>query len=91
MPAVLNSADDRAGYLVGCLPRRVAPGQFCSAFEQHVEMLGLGRPRGNDQHVDAKSCQLRPYGFVLLYALILSNGFSYFVVPPARFILSWLL
>jgi Zn-dependent protease len=35
--------------------------------------------------------QIRPYGFVLLYALILSNGFSYVVVPPARFILSWLL
>jgi Zn-dependent protease len=35
--------------------------------------------------------KVRPYGFVLLYALILSNGFSYIVVPPARFILSWLL
>jgi Zn-dependent protease len=35
--------------------------------------------------------RLRPYGFVLLYALILSNGFSYIVIPPARFILSWLL
>ena len=35
--------------------------------------------------------KVRPYGFVLLYALILSNGFGYIVVPPARFILSWLL
>jgi hypothetical protein len=35
--------------------------------------------------------RVRPYGFVLLYALILSNGFSFIVVPPARFILSWLL
>ena len=35
--------------------------------------------------------RIRPYGFILLYALILSNGFSYVVVPPARFILSWLL
>ena len=35
--------------------------------------------------------RIRPYGFVLLYALILSNGFSYIVVPPARFLLSWLL
>jgi Zn-dependent protease len=35
--------------------------------------------------------RIRPYGFVLLYALILSNGFSYIVIPPARFILSWLL
>ena len=35
--------------------------------------------------------KIRPYGFVLLYALILSNGFSYIVIPPARFILSWLL
>jgi len=35
--------------------------------------------------------KIRPYGFILLYALILSNGFSYIVIPPARFILSWLL
>jgi len=35
--------------------------------------------------------KVRPYGFVLLYALILSNGFSYIVIPPARLILSWLL
>jgi Zn-dependent protease len=34
--------------------------------------------------------RVRPYGFVLLYALILSNGFNYVVIPPARFILSWL-
>lgn len=34
--------------------------------------------------------RVRPYGFVLLYALILSNGFNYVVMPPARFILSWL-
>lgn len=34
---------------------------------------------------------IRPYGFILLYALILSNAFSYIVIPPARFILSWLL
>jgi len=35
--------------------------------------------------------RVRPYGFILLYALILSNGFNYIVIPPARFILSWLL
>ena len=34
--------------------------------------------------------RLRPYGFLLLYALILSNGFSAIVMPPARFLLSWL-
>ena len=34
--------------------------------------------------------RVRPYGFVLLYALILSNGFNYVVIPPARLILSWL-
>ena len=33
---------------------------------------------------------LRPYGFLLLYALMLTRGFDYLVVPPARFILSWL-
>jgi Zn-dependent protease len=34
--------------------------------------------------------QIRPYGFVLLYALILSNGFRLIVMPPYEFILSWL-
>jgi len=34
--------------------------------------------------------RLRPYGFVLLYALILTNGFNLLVIPPYRFILSWL-
>ena len=33
---------------------------------------------------------LRPYGFILLYALMLTGGFTYFVVAPARVILSWL-
>ena len=33
---------------------------------------------------------LRPYGFLLLYALILSGGFDMLVVPPYRLILSWL-
>lgn len=35
--------------------------------------------------------KVRPYGFVLLYVLILSNAFSYIVIPPYRFILSWLI
>jgi Zn-dependent protease len=35
--------------------------------------------------------KIRPYGFVLLYVLIFTSGFSYIVIPPARFILSWLL
>jgi Zn-dependent protease len=34
--------------------------------------------------------QIRPYGFILLYALILTGGFEMLVVPPYRFILSWL-
>ena len=34
--------------------------------------------------------KIRPYGFVLLYALILSGGFELIVLPPYRFILSWL-
>ena len=33
---------------------------------------------------------IRPYGFILLYALMLTRGFDYIVVPPARFLLSWL-
>ena len=33
---------------------------------------------------------IRPYGFILLYALMLTRGFDYVVVPPAAFLLSWL-
>ena len=34
--------------------------------------------------------RLRPFGFLMLYALILSGGFESIVIPPYRFILSWL-
>jgi Zn-dependent protease len=34
--------------------------------------------------------QVRPYGFVLLYLLILTGGFNLIVGPPYRFIVSWL-
>jgi Zn-dependent protease len=34
--------------------------------------------------------KIRPYGFILLYALVLSGGFETIVLPPYRFILSWL-
>jgi Zn-dependent protease len=34
--------------------------------------------------------QIRPYGFVVLYVLILTGGFEYLVVPPYRMIVSWL-
>jgi Zn-dependent protease len=34
--------------------------------------------------------RVRPYGFMLLYALILTNGFNLIVLPPYHFILSWL-
>jgi Zn-dependent protease len=33
---------------------------------------------------------LRPYGFLLLYALMLTGGFSYLVFPLADFLVSWL-
>lgn len=35
--------------------------------------------------------RVRPYGFVLLYALMFSGGFSAVVVTPFRFLLRWLL
>ncbi|MGB7220651.1 MAG: site-2 protease family protein [Vicinamibacterales bacterium] len=34
--------------------------------------------------------RIRPYGFILLYALILTDGYNYVVAPPYRFIVSWL-
>jgi Zn-dependent protease len=33
---------------------------------------------------------LRPYGFLLLYALMLTRGFDYLVIPPSRLLVSWL-
>lgn len=33
---------------------------------------------------------IRPYGFILLYALMFTGGFNYLVLRPARVILSWL-
>jgi len=33
---------------------------------------------------------LRPYGFILLYALMLTGGLDYIVAPPYRMIVSWL-
>jgi Zn-dependent protease len=33
---------------------------------------------------------MRPYGFILLYALMFTRGFEYLVVAPSRMILSWL-
>jgi len=35
--------------------------------------------------------QIRPYGFVLLYALLLTGGFDVLVGRPSRLIYSWLL
>lgn len=34
--------------------------------------------------------QVRPYGFLLLYALMLTGGVEYLVFRPSRIILSWL-
>ena len=34
--------------------------------------------------------QIRPYGFLLLYALLLTDGFYYLVVQPSNLIRSWL-
>jgi Zn-dependent protease len=50
-------------------------------------VLGGLLPRSLGARYDAL---MRPYGFILLYALLLTRGFDYLVVPPARFLLSWL-
>jgi Zn-dependent protease len=34
--------------------------------------------------------QVRPYGFLLLYALLFTDGFYYLVVRPSNFLRSWL-
>ena len=33
---------------------------------------------------------IRPYGFLLPYALMFTRGFEYLVIPPSRLLLSWL-
>jgi Zn-dependent protease len=33
---------------------------------------------------------IRPYGFILLYALMLTGALEYVIIPPYSFILSWL-
>jgi Zn-dependent protease len=43
------------------------------------------------ERVAAGFDRLRPYGFVLLYALLLSGGFSLVVGTPYRYLMSWLL
>jgi Zn-dependent protease len=34
--------------------------------------------------------QLRPYGFLIIYGLILTGALEYLVFPPYYFVLSWL-
>jgi hypothetical protein len=34
--------------------------------------------------------RIRPYGFILLYALMLSGRLWWIVMPPSNFLLSWL-
>jgi Zn-dependent protease len=50
-------------------------------------VLGGLLPRSIGLRFDAI---VRPYGFLLLYALMLTSGFDYLIAPPAGFILSWL-
>lgn len=50
-------------------------------------VLGGLLPRALAARYDAL---VRPYGFMLLYALMLTRGFEILVDAPARFILSWL-
>jgi len=50
-------------------------------------VLGGLLPRPLAMRYDA---MMRPYGFILLYALMLTRGFEYLVVAPSRMILSWL-
>ena len=49
-------------------------------------VLGGLLPRALAMRYDA----LRPYGFIILLALMVRGGFDYLVATPAQFILSWL-
>ena len=50
-------------------------------------VLGGLLPQSIGSKYDAIVC---PYGFILLYGLLLTRGFDYVVIPPARLLLSWL-
>ena len=50
-------------------------------------VLGGLLPHAIEARYDAL---IRPYGFLLLYALMFTRGFDYLVIAPARFLLSWL-
>jgi Zn-dependent protease len=50
-------------------------------------VIGGLLPRALAQRFDAL---IRPYGFILLYALMLTRGLEYLVVPPSSLLLSWL-
>jgi Zn-dependent protease len=50
-------------------------------------VIGGLLPRAIAVRYDA---MVRPYGVILLYALMFTRGFDYLVVAPARAILSWL-
>jgi Zn-dependent protease len=41
-------------------------------------------------HLAAAFDRLRPYGFFVLYALLLTGGFEYLVLPPYLLLRSWL-
>ncbi len=34
--------------------------------------------------------QIRPYGILILYALMFTGGFNYLILPPYHFLLSWM-
>jgi Zn-dependent protease len=42
------------------------------------------------QPLSSQFDRLRPYGFLLLYALLLTDGFYYLVVTPSNVVRSWL-
>lgn len=42
------------------------------------------------RNLAARFDQIRPYGFLLLYALLLTDGYRYLVLPPYNFLRSWL-